>query len=655
MAGLRAYLRSRGFAWVIMAMLAVLQAACGGGSDTVPVTPPVTADPNATALTVPVSSGYPILGSTVSLKGANGNVVSSKGDSSTGIATFTVGQVSQVGNPPYLIKSTGGTANGVAVPSSSDYYSIATSTTGRFNVTPITHLLAVEATGSGNLAGIATLFASGFTSTKASALTSSAIASALTKVKSALVATNPLVDLGTTDPLTVVFSFGDAHDALLDQIKLTLKGSTGATLDSIQTVVAGGSSAAAAADAIKPFRRVIVFGDSLSDGGAYTVWASAAASGANRFVGTTPLQMLAAAAPYGGKFTTNGGKVWVENIASDIGYDMKPANLMGGNQASMDLSKMGCTTCTNYAQGGSRVSLQPGIGNIGTTANPANAAVAPLGFAGNSAGASVAATPVLLGAATADYTVTNKFLGASTIPVVQQIDQHLASTYATAGKFAATDLVIVMAGANDVFTQAGLAGANAITSDAAGAAVGKAASDLVAQVARIKAAGARFVMVVGLPNMGQTPAGVAQGAAAAAALTALSQSVFNPTVKAGLATVGKVAYLDPVPMFSAVVANPSTYGFTKVIDTTSPATAIASQACGPNAIAQAAAGDSATSPSSLFCSAANASLGIVGTLRALLADQTYAFADGVHPTTQMHKVLANHVRQKMGLLLAEAI
>jgi len=632
---------------MLMLVFAVLQAACGGSSDNV-------------ALTVPVSSGYPILGSTVTVKGANGVSVSAAGDASTGIASFYASQIATLGNPPYLVKSTGGKANGVAA---SDYYSMATATTGRFNVTPLTHLLAVQATGANNAAGMASLFGSGFNTTKAAALTPTAIATARTHVASALKATNPLIDMGTVDPLTVVFAFGDAQDAVLDQIALTLKSNAGVTLDTLQgnvaTVAATPSGSTPMVTAFKPFTRLVVFGDSLSDGGAYTAWASGAASGANRFVGATPLQMLAAAAPYGGKFTTNPGTVWVENLAAIVGYDLKPANLMGGGQPSMNLSlpQLGsCTTCTNYAQGGSRVTLQPGIGNIGTTANPQNAAVAQLGFAGNTAGAAVDATPVLLGAAAADYTVTNAFLGAATLPVKQQIDQHLASNYVTAGKFAATDLVIVLAGANDVFTQAGLAGSGAITSTVAGQAVGTAAGELVAQVARIKAAGAKHVLVVGLPDMGITPAGAAQGVAAAAALSQLSLSVFNATLTANLAQVPGVAYLDPVPLFSKVLASPASYGFTKVIDSTAlPGSALASAACGPNAIAQQAAGDSANSPSSLFCSVANIALSITGTLRVALADQTYLFADGVHPTTQMHKVLSQYVQEKMGLLLAAAI
>ena len=632
--------------WGFVGVLVAFLAGCGGTQE-------------GTALSVPVSSGYPILGSSVTLKGSNGQSVTVRGSTTTGIATFLVSQVNSLGSPPYLLKSTGGTANGEAVPATSDYYSIATTSSGRVNVTPITHMLAVQVTGAINSQGMAALFdatgSSGFNANKAASLTPTALAAALTSVKDTLKATNPLIDLGTDNPLTVVFSFGDAHDGLLDQLKLTIK-NAGTDLDAVQKLVATTASGVTPdTSALKPFKRVVVFGDSLSDGGAYTAWASGAASGANRFVGTPGLVALAAAAPYGGKFTTNGGKVWVENLAATLDYDLKPANLMGGGYPSMNLSLMGCNTCTNYAQGGSRVTLQPGIGNLGTTANPANGAVPQIAFTGNLAGAGVAASAVLVNAASADYTVTNAFLGASTLPVVQQIDQHLSSSYVTAGKFAPTDLVVVLAGANDVFTQAGLAASGAITATAAGTAVATAAGQLAAQVARIKAAGAKHVMVFGLPDMGYTPYGVSAGPTTAGALTSMSQSAFNPTLKAAVAAIPGVAYVDPVPMFAKVVASPSDFGFTKTIDATSAATAIGSTACGPNAIAQAAAGDSAASPSSLFCSVPSTNPAIVGTLRAANADQTYMFADGVHPSAGMHKVFAQLIKEKMGLLLAAAL
>ncbi len=641
-------MNTRRFTAAIVVTLAVLQASCGGGGGS-----------NASLDVTPIG-GYPILGSTVIVKGSTGNTVTATGDATTGVASFTQAQLKDLGPAPYLIKISGGTANGVTrATGATDLYSIAMSTGGRVNVTPITHLLAVQATGSNNSTGIATLFSgTNFNAAKAATLTSTAISSARASVEAALKEANPLINLDGVDPLTVAITFGDTHDGLLDQLNHTLK-NAGVTLDTVQGYVATlatNPTALLDTSTVKPFNRVIVFGDSLSDGGAYTVWASGGASGANRFIGGVTLRdKLAAAAPYGGKFTTNPGKVWVENLASILDYDLKPANLMGGGQNSLNLTTMdGCTSCTNYAQGGSRVALQPGIGNVGTTANPANAAFDPAGFAGNAAGAAVAANPVLLGVATADYAVTNAFLGASTLPVVQQIDQHLASSYVIAGQFASTDLVIVLAGANDVFTQAGLAGAGAITSTEAGTRVGTAAATLAAQVTRLKTAGAKNVLVVGLPDMGINPYAISSGATTAGALTSLSQSVFNATLKASLPTTG-VAYLDSVPLFSKVVANPSAYGFTKVVDSTSPTSAIESTACGPNPIAQVAVADSATSPSSLYCSVVNTTLGIVGTLRAMLSNDTYVFADGVHPTTKMHKVLSQYVIDKMGLLLAAAL
>ena len=108
-------------------------------------------------------------------------------------------------------------------------------------------------------------------------------------------------------------------------------------------------------------------------------------------------------------------------------------------------------------------------------------------------------------------------------------------------------------------------------------------------------------------------------------------------------------------MFAKVVASPADYGLTKTIDATSAATAISSTACGPNAIAQVAAGDNANSPSSLYCAVPNNALSIAGTLRAANADQAYMFADGVHPSAGMHKVFFQMIKDKMGLLLAAAL
>jgi phospholipase/lecithinase/hemolysin len=135
----------------------------------------------------------------------------------------------------------------------------------------------------------------------------------------------------------------------------------------------------------------------------------------------------------------------------------------------------------------------------------------------------------------------------------------------------------------------------------------------------------------------------------------MSQSAFNPTLKAAVAKIAGVAYVDPVPMFAKVVASPADYGFTKTIDATSTITAAASTACGPNTTASSITGDSDAAVSSLFCSMPNTTLGNLGTLRAVNADQTYMFADGVHPSAGMHKVFVQLIKDKMGLLLAAAL
>lgn len=88
-------------------------------------------------------------------------------------------------------------------------------------------------------------------------------------------------------------------------------------------VAALAAAAPAAAQEASPYARVIVFGDSLSDGGAYADKAP----------------------PGAGRFTTNPDPVWVEGVASGLGLALTP-RAKGG---------------TNYAEGGARVATaRPG-------------------------------------------------------------------------------------------------------------------------------------------------------------------------------------------------------------------------------------------------------------------------------------------------------
>jgi len=152
-----------------------------------------------------------------------------------------------------------------------------------------------------------------------------------------------------------------------------------------------------------------------------------------------------------------------------------------------------------------------------------------------------------------------------------------------------------------------------------------AATQLVQQVGILNGAGARYIMVFNLPDVGKTPFGVGSGQGAT--ITALS-GLYNSTLNAGLDALHiDVIRLNTFALLDEVVANPGAFGFTNA----------STPAC--------------TTPSSLICTSA--------TLVAPNAAQTYVFADGVHPTTATHQVIADYAASvleapaKIGLL-AEA-
>lgn len=186
-------------------------------------------------------------------------------------------------------------------------------------------------------------------------------------------------------------------------------------------------------------------------------------------------------------------------------------------------------------------------------------------------------------------------------PLTTQITGHLA---ATGGIASPNALYSVWGGANDIFFATGLgAGAPAYVVQTAG--------ELSAQVARLQAAGARTIVVPNAPDIGSTPFGVSQGPAGAAALTQLS-AAFNQALYADLAARGlRVAAADTFTLLNEVLADPGAYGF---VNASVPA-------CGATP--------------SLLCTPAD--------LVTPGADQTFVFADGVHPTTGAHALIADYV------------
>jgi phospholipase/lecithinase/hemolysin len=164
----------------------------------------------------------------------------------------------------------------------------------------------------------------------------------------------------------------------------------------------GGSSGGNQSTKIQ-YTSQVSFGDSLSDVGTYDVGAVAAL--------------------HGGKFTVNTltptAQNWTELMAASLSLAAPCAAQTGLAGLAADGFSVAVTNhagCYGYAQGGSRVTLPYGPGNVNLAS-------------------------VLGGSAV---------LGSLTVPVVTQIQNHLS---AVGGKFSGTEAVFVLAGANDVFVQ----------------------------------------------------------------------------------------------------------------------------------------------------------------------------------------------------------
>jgi outer membrane lipase/esterase len=168
-------------------------------------------------------------------------------------------------------------------------------------------------------------------------------------------------------------------------------------------------------------------------------------------------------------------------------------------------------------------------------------------------------------------------------------------------------LYTVWSGANDLFAvQANPSQASAIIGGAVAAQVGV--------VGALTQAGAQYVLVPTVPDVGLTPDARAGGALGMAQGTALAQA-YNDALFGTLASSGlRVIPLDTFHFLQEVVADPAAFGLSNVTD----------KAC---LTQPAPAGGS-----SLFCSPASYLPG---------GATSYLFADGVHPSTAAHKAVAD--------------
>ena len=317
------------------------------------------------------------------------------------------------------------------------------------------------------------------------------------------------------------------------------------------------------------YSSLVSFGDSLSDVGSYKVGTIAALGG--------------------GKWTVNSAtdKNWTELIAAQIGV-AAPCAAQTGLNGDVDygflVPVVNHTTCRNYAQGGSRVTEAAGPGN-GTT------------------------------------------MGALTIPLVTQIANHLGVVGNT---FSGSELVTVMAGANDVFMNLAVLNAGGQDATAAVTAMATAGATLGAYVkTQLVAKGAKHVVVLNIPDIVGTPFGSTLSAPGQALVNAMVTN-FNTQLRTSLAGTNGVLFIDAYTASKDETANPSQYGLTNV------AAPACNLAYGINELATVGNSDG----SSLVCRASN-----------LIAGDTsrYLFADGVHLTPYGYKLLAQLVTKELVL------
>jgi phospholipase/lecithinase/hemolysin len=391
-------------------------------------------------------------------------------------------------------------------------------------------------------------------------------------------------------------------------------------LGSISVLLVGcGGGSSNSSNTVSPpkFSQLVVFGDSLSDSGAYKV-------------GTVD-------AVGGGKFTVNSpsAKVWVENVAQSLGFANACTAQTGlpsilpfaASQGFFGASIVENNSCTNYAQGAARVTNPISFDSFGM-----QQALLSMGL-----------TTEAIGLAP---------LGKMATPVEVQMTKHLARN---PSGYTGKELVIVSIGANDLLMnltaiglvaeekwdsaalfaafsgwsetiRAQLADPGLSTQQKLGISV-SAASDNMSRLAttlsdniqsQIINKGAKNIAVLNLPDVGKTPLMLSGGPAISMIATNLTQ-VFNLKLASDINKL-PILLVDAFAQSDLQLSNPSAYGIT---NTTSMACA---EGVPPN--------NQFLNKSSLGCSSATV-IKNVDTSR-------YLYADSVHPTPFGHQLLSNY-------------
>ena len=210
---------------------------------------------------------------------------------------------------------------------------------------------------------------------------------------------------------------------------------------------------------------------------------------------------------------------------------------------------------------------------------------------------------------------------ASTPTITEQIDTFLAS-----GSFGASDVVFLSGGISDVIAGMAAVQAGTQTEAAMVAAARQAGEDMAAQVRRLVAAGAKYVVVTGTYDLSKTPWAKTIGREA---LLADASSRFNDGLLVGIVDLGaNVLYVDLAYYVNLYTDVPVNYGFNNAT------TAVCTSVDATNGI-----GIGAGQVNSALCTAS--------TLLPGASQTSYVFADPVYLTPSAQRQFGTYAYDRL--------
>ncbi len=213
---------------------------------------------------------------------------------------------------------------------------------------------------------------------------------------------------------------------------------------------------------------------------------------------------------------------------------------------------------------------------------------------------------------------------AATPTVVQQIDTFLAG-----GSFKESDVVLLGAGTADLVALAATVAAGTQTREQMLAQAQQAGRELGEQSIRLVKAGAKYVVVAGVYNLGRTPWAKGAGQAQVDLLTDAS-SKFNQALLIAIEPEGaNVLYIDAPYYFNLVTGSPSSYAFDNADDP------VCTSVDAGNGI-----GIGADQVNSALCTPATVRPGVANYNR-------YVFADRVYVTPEAQRLFGTYAYDRL--------